>query len=154
MLLSAQVIGTAGAALMLWSRPIEQAKELVATIRVHHLDELPVVVTAYTAGPAISGYLQRPVYYPNIGGPGSWVEWRRASDPVREQDVSELVGRYDLDRYLLVTAPLGSGPEQRVNVEAIASFMEGQREHARVKLFLVTPSVTPNMAPTDLTGQP
>ncbi|HEY4337885.1 MAG TPA: hypothetical protein VGM89_18370 [Puia sp.] len=59
------------------TRPFSQAKNAVAWLKARRLTDQPVVVNGYIAGPALSTYLGKKLWYLNTGGEGSFCLWRQ-----------------------------------------------------------------------------
>lgn len=93
LLLTAQFIGGLLCVAMLFvSPPLSRINELPATLEARSLDDVPVVVEAYTASASVSGHLQRPVYLTTVQAMGSYCDW---SAPDFVQDPPELVQRLE-----------------------------------------------------------
>ncbi|MBK9194106.1 MAG: hypothetical protein IPO17_03770 [Flavobacteriales bacterium] len=61
-------------AMSMRSAPLSEAYRLPGILLDEHVGKETVVVDAYTAGPAISGYLRAPVYYTTINEMGSFCD--------------------------------------------------------------------------------
>jgi len=90
------------------TRPFSQAKNAVAWLKARQLTGQPVVVNGYIAGPALSTYLGKKVWYLNTGGEGSFCLWRQAYFPgpantiVGQLAVAPFLPR--LDSFLLLSS--------------------------------------------------
>lgn len=90
-----------------FSRPFSQAKNTIDYIRQEQLSNQEIAVDGYNAGPMLSAYLGRPVYYLDIGQPGSWVIWRTSYFPnprrTIEQEMSRSAYLQGLDKFVLIS---------------------------------------------------
>jgi hypothetical protein len=59
-------------------RPFTEAKNVAAFIKSNHFDDSIIVVDGYGAGPALSAYLGKKVFYLNIDQPGSYCIWKKS----------------------------------------------------------------------------
>jgi hypothetical protein len=88
-------------------RPFSQAKNTIAYIREHGLDRQELVVDGYIAGPALSVYAGKKLFYLDIGQKGSFCVWKTGNFPqprrTLEQEMSGSVFLEGLDRFLLVS---------------------------------------------------
>jgi hypothetical protein len=60
------------------ARPFTEAKNAIQYVQSNHLDETIVVVDGYGAGPALSAYLGKKVFYLNIDKPGSFCYFKKS----------------------------------------------------------------------------
>jgi hypothetical protein len=90
------------------TRPFSQAKNAVAWLRDRRLDQQPIVVGEYIAGPALSAYLGKKVWYLNTGGEGSFCLWRRPFMPLPRRTMGEEMASaaflQKLDSFVLLSA--------------------------------------------------
>ena len=61
--------------------PFSQAKNTMGYLTANHLDTQPLVVDGYTAGPALSAYLGKKIYYLDMDQSGSYCIWKKAYLP-------------------------------------------------------------------------
>jgi len=64
-----------------YKKPFSEAKNMVSFLKEHCFDQDPLIVDGYTAGPSVSAYLGRKVYYLDIDQPGSFVIWKKSNLP-------------------------------------------------------------------------
>ncbi|HEY4064854.1 MAG TPA: hypothetical protein VGM30_23285 [Puia sp.] len=90
-----------------FSRPFSQAKNAVSYIRAQGLDRQEIVVDGYIAGPALSVYLGKKIFYLDIGQKGSYCIWIRSNFPHPALTLEQEMMRTDLlrgmDRFILVS---------------------------------------------------
>jgi len=91
-----------------FSRPFSQAKNAIAYIKEHRLEDQEMIVDGYIAGPALSVYSGKPLYYLNIGQKGSYCVWRNSyfphPAPTMEQEISRSGDfLHGLDKFILVS---------------------------------------------------
>ena len=60
------------------SRPFTEAKNVVDYIKSNQANKKVIVMDGYGAGPAVSAYLGRPVFYLNIDQNGSYCYWKKS----------------------------------------------------------------------------
>jgi len=88
-------------------KPFSEAKNVVSFIKEHNFDKLPLVVDGYTAGPSLSAYLGRRVYYLDIDRPGSFVVWKKTYLPSPRKLFAEEVvsSNYlkNVNQFILIT---------------------------------------------------
>jgi hypothetical protein len=88
-------------------RPFSQAKNAVAFIQTHRLQQQEVVVDGYIAGPALSLYSGRKLYYLNTGRKDSYCVWKRSlfphPAPTLEEEIVRSTFLRGLDRFILVS---------------------------------------------------
>jgi len=104
------------------TRPFSQAKNAVAWLKDHRLNDQVMVVNGYIAGPALSTYLGKKVWYLNTGGEGSFCYWRRPYFPIPPKTLTEeitgspflphldtfiLLSSTEIDQHLLQAGPGG-----------------------------------------------
>lgn len=95
-------------------RPFSQAENAVTWLKTRRLNHQPVVVNGYIAGPALSTYLGKKVWYLNTGGEGSFCLWRQAYFPgpantvAGQLAVASFLPR--LDSFLLLSSKNVDGP--------------------------------------------
>lgn len=63
------------------TRPFSQARNAADWLKARGLNDQPVVVNGYIAGPALSVYLGKKIEYLNTGGKGSFCLWRQPYFP-------------------------------------------------------------------------
>ena len=89
------------------TRPFSQAKHAIAYIRAHQLDQQELVVDGYIAGPALSVYAGKPLFYLDIGQKGSYCLWKTSYFPkprrTLEQEMTGSAFLQGLDRFILVS---------------------------------------------------
>jgi hypothetical protein len=71
------------------ARPFTEAKNAVRYLQANHLDKNTVVVDGYGAGPALSAYLGKEVFYLNIDKPGSFCYWKKSYFEVPPKPLAE-----------------------------------------------------------------
>jgi hypothetical protein len=91
-----------------FSRPFSQAKNAIAYIKEHRLDNQEMVVDGYIAGPALSVYSGRQLYYLNIAQKGSYCIWRKSYFPHPATTLEQEMTRSGdflrgLDKFVLVS---------------------------------------------------
>ncbi len=90
-----------------FTRPFSQSKNTIGYIQDQHLASQQIAVDGYNAGPVLSAYLGRPVYYLDIGQPGSWIYWKKSywSTPRRtiEQEMTGSAYLQGLDKFILIS---------------------------------------------------
>ena len=91
-----------------YSRPFSQAMNAVAYIKEHRLDNQEMIVEGYIAGPALSVYSGKPLYYLNIGQKGSYCVWRNSYFPHPAPTLRQEITRSGdflrgLDKFILVS---------------------------------------------------
>jgi hypothetical protein len=59
-------------------RPFTEAKNVAAFIRSNHFGDSTIVMDGYGAGPALSAYLGKKVFYLNIDQLGSYCIWKKS----------------------------------------------------------------------------
>jgi len=88
-------------------RPFSQSRSAIHYIQTHGLDRHAIVVDGYNAGPGLSAYLGRPVFYLDTDSIGSYCSWKPENFPIPRKTVaSELIrSRYVkvLDSFVLIT---------------------------------------------------
>jgi hypothetical protein len=115
-----------------YRRPFTQAKNAINYIQDRGLAGQEVAVDGYNAGPMLSAYLGRPVFYLNIGQMGSWVYWKQSYFPSPRKSIGqELTECADhlqgLDRFLLISNRKPELPEMQIGdshweFKALSSF--------------------------------
>jgi hypothetical protein len=70
-----QVTSAAHAYKLDLSKNFSSAPLTVQYIRQHHYENDLIVLTNFSSGPAVSAYLQKPMYYPEYNGYGSYGIW-------------------------------------------------------------------------------
>jgi hypothetical protein len=90
-----------------FTRPFSQSKNTIGYIQDQHLAGQQIAVDGYNAGPVLSAYLGRQIYYLDIGQPGSWIYWKKSywSNPRRtiEQEMSGSAYLQGLDKFILIS---------------------------------------------------
>lgn len=122
--------------------PLSEAYRLPGLLRNDHLDNELVVVDAYTAGPAISGYLRAPVYYTTINEMGSLCDGGLPTYVLSDTALLKALDRVPRGNFVWCTAR----PElhQRVadrmkaEVKLIGDLTEVQVPTERIMVFHVT----------------
>jgi hypothetical protein len=89
-------------------RPFSQAKNAIAWLKDCGLDQQPIVVGEYIAGPALSTYLGKKVWYLNTGDLGSFCLWRTPYLPQPPRTIGEEMTSaaflQKLDKFVLLSA--------------------------------------------------
>jgi hypothetical protein len=91
-----------------YRRPFTQAKNAIDYIRDRGLAGEEVTVDGYNAGPMLSAYLGRPVFYLDIDQPGSWIYWKVSYFPrprkTIEQELTACTAHLQgLDKFILIS---------------------------------------------------
>jgi hypothetical protein len=93
MIVGSLILVQAAVGLFAWeqdiARPFSQARNAAAWIKQQGLNTQPLVVNGYIAGPALSVYLGKKLWYLNTGEEGSFCLWRRPYFPIPERTVAE-----------------------------------------------------------------
>ena len=89
-------------------RPFTQAKNAINYIQDRGLAGEEVTVDGYNAGPMLSAYLGRPVFYLNIDQMGSWVYWKQSYFPnprrTIEEEMTACAAHLEgLDKFILIS---------------------------------------------------
>ncbi|HXB91261.1 MAG TPA: hypothetical protein VNU72_03185 [Puia sp.] len=95
-------------------RPFSQAKNAVAFIKEQQLETQELIVDGYIAGPALSVYSGKKLYYLATGERGSFCVWKKINFPQPPSTVEEEIERSDLvkglDRFILISnRPMTAG---------------------------------------------
>jgi hypothetical protein len=90
-----------------YRKPFSEAKNTINFLKENHLDNNPLVVDGYTAGPPLSAYLGRKVYYLDIDQFGSFAIWKKAYLPNPRKPISaELAASMylkNIKKFILIT---------------------------------------------------
>jgi hypothetical protein len=91
-----------------YTRPFTQAKNAINFIQDQGLAGQEVAVDGYNAGPMLSAYLGRPVFYLDIDQPGSWVYWKASYFPRPRKTIEEemtfcAAHLQGLDKFILIS---------------------------------------------------
>jgi hypothetical protein len=101
------------------TRPFSQAKHAIAYIRAHQLDQQELVVDGYIAGPALSVYSGKKLFYLDIGQKASYCVWRNSNFPhpprTLEEEMTGSVFLHHLDRFILVSNRRADRVQIRIN---------------------------------------
>lgn len=62
-------------------KPFSEAEHTISFLKEHDFEQGPLVIDGYTAGPSLSAYLGRKVYYLDIDQTGSFVIWKKSNIP-------------------------------------------------------------------------
>ncbi|MEO8067939.1 MAG: hypothetical protein ABI599_09635 [Flavobacteriales bacterium] len=128
-------------AMSVLSDPFSEAYRLPLIMRSHDLRDHPVVVDAYTAGPAISGYLQRPVYYTTINAMGSFCDGALPAYVLDDKALLTAMDNVPPDNFVWCTArpELRQQVAERMNAEVllIGDLTAVQMPSERVMVFHV-----------------
>jgi hypothetical protein len=88
-------------------RPFSQAKNAITYINEHQLQQQEIVVDGYIAGPALSLYAGRRLYYLNTGRKDSYCVWKRSlfphPAPTLEEEIVRSAFLRGLGRFILVS---------------------------------------------------
>ena len=104
-LLVCQVVGALLCmAMAMFSDPLSEAYRLPVVMRTHDLQDRTVVVDAYTAGPAISGYLQRPVYFTTTNAMGSFCDGALPAYVLDDEHLLKAMDQVPSDNFVWCTA--------------------------------------------------
>jgi hypothetical protein len=89
------------------SRPFSQARNTVNYIVRRQLSQQEIAVDGYNAGPALSAYLGKKVFYLDINREGSYCCWKKAYFPTPrktiEQEMSQSAFLQALDKFILIS---------------------------------------------------
>ncbi len=124
------------------SPPLSEAYRLPLILLDEQLEKETVVVDAYTAGPAISGYLRKPVYYTTIAGMGSFCDGGLPAYVLGDTALLEALDRLPPGNFVWCT----SRPELRqqvadrmkAEVKLIGDLTQVQVPTERIMVFHVT----------------
>lgn len=123
------------------SDPFSEAYRLPGVMRSHSLADHPVVVDAYTAGPAISGYLQRPVYYTTTNAEGSFCDGGLPAYVLGDSSLLSAMDSVRSDNFVWCTArpELREYVSDRMNaeLELIGDLTSAQVPTERITVFHV-----------------
>jgi hypothetical protein len=107
LILSAQIVIGLFALEQDFARPFSQSKNTIGYIQDQHLAGQQIAVDGYNAGPVLSAYLGRQVYYLDIGQLGSWIYWKKSYWPTPrrtiEQEMSGSAYLQGLDKFILIS---------------------------------------------------
>ncbi len=90
-----------------FKQPFSQAKNTISYLKANHLDTQPLAVDGYNAGPPLSAYLGRRVFYLDMDQYGSFCIWKRAYLPYPRRSLMDEISssRYinTFKEFILVT---------------------------------------------------
>lgn len=90
-----------------FSRPFSESGNAIRYIQANRLADQAIVVDGYNAGPVLSAYLGKKVFYLDIGREGSYCTWKKSYFPVPRKSVGAEMAQsaflYGLDRFVLVS---------------------------------------------------
>jgi hypothetical protein len=90
-----------------FTRPFSESRNTVDYIQTHGLSDQAIVVDGYNAGPVLSAYLGKKVFYLDIGREGSYCTWKRSYFPIPrksiEQEMAQSAFLQGLDKFILVS---------------------------------------------------
>jgi hypothetical protein len=119
LILSVQVLVGIYALEQDFTRPFSQSKNAVKYIKGVQGNQV-IAVDGYNAGPMLCAYLEKKVFYLDIGREGSFCVWKKSYFPVPRltigQEMSQSVYLQGLDRFILIsnrkidTVALRAGP--------------------------------------------
>jgi hypothetical protein len=138
--LGAQAFGGMLAVWMVFTAPpLSEAYRLPALLQDGHLTDRPVVVDAYTAGPSLSGYLQRPVFLTTTAAMGSYCDWTLNEFIPSDDVLLERLAAFPSRDFIWCTSRRGLRPrvEERLNADVVslADMTEAQVPSERITVF-------------------
>ncbi|HEY4198702.1 MAG TPA: hypothetical protein VGM63_24345, partial [Mucilaginibacter sp.] len=90
-----------------FNQPFSQAKNTISYLKENHLDTQPLAFDGYNAGPPLSAYLERRIYYLDMDQFGSFCIWKRAYLPYPRKSLMDEISssRYvnGFKQFVLVT---------------------------------------------------
>lgn len=106
-ILSIQVVISVYALVQDFTRPFSESDNTVRYIRTHQLVDQAIVVDGYNAGPVLSAYLGKKVFYLDIGREGSYCTWKKSYFPVPRKSIGQEMAQsaflQGMDKFVLVS---------------------------------------------------
>ncbi len=137
LILTVQLVVGGYALVQDFSRPFSQAKNAVAFIKEQQLESQELIVDGYIAGPALSVYSGKKLYYLTTGEMSSFCVWKKMYFPQPPSTLKEEIERSDfvkrLDRFILIS-------NRPMSADLIRS---GDAHFRFVPLAAFTNSITP-----------
>jgi hypothetical protein len=88
------------------NQPFSQAKNTIGYLKVNHLDSQPLAFDGYNAGPPLSAYSGKKIFYLDIDQYGSFCIWKRSYLPYPRKSLTDEISssRYNgFKEFILVT---------------------------------------------------
>ena len=112
--------------------PFSQAKNTVNYLRKDKLTNEVIVVDGYNAGPSLSAYLQKKLFYLDINQPGSFCNWKKSFFPAHKATLKQEIALSDyvnhLNQFVLISnKPIGENEDQFISGNNTFTIKELQR---------------------------
>jgi hypothetical protein len=125
------------------------AKEAAQYIQQHHYENELIILSSFNAGAAVSAYLDKPLYYPEYKGWGSYGKWTVMTWQVSKEELIEQIHSLNNHKqaYLLMDSEILTIDKLRdeivfsdeyCSIQYITRFDDGIINHEKFKFYKIT----------------
>lgn len=125
------------------------AKEAAEYIQEHHYENELIILSGFNSGPAVSAYLDKPLYYPEYKGWGSYGRWTVMTWQVRREELIEQIHALNNHKqaYLLLDAEVSTDEkyvgevlyhDKYCSIQYITRFDDGIINHEKFEFYKIT----------------